>query len=177
MYNVSPVWLLVRAFGACRAHPRGPSFFSTMVVVQSVPSTSKPPRKNRRTLSKKKSPRIIGDDALVKDHEMSKVPPKAPERAQDEEILIDVDGPDIAPPTEAPSFGPAPASAGKTLRSETRRVAIPPHRMSPLKRDWVNIFGPLTEILGLQVRMNVQRKCVEMRVRLLFSYHITQGSN
>ena len=148
-----------------------------MVVVQSVPSTSKPPRKNRRTLSKKKSPRIIGDDALVKDHEMSNVPPKAPERAQDEEILIDVDGPDIAPPTEAPSFGPAPASAGKTLRSETRRVAIPPHRMSPLKRDWVNIFGPLTEILGLQVRMNVQRKCVEMRVRLLFSYHITQGSN
>ncbi len=142
-----------------------------MVVVQSVPSTSKTPRKNRRTLSKKKAPRVVGDDALHQDHEMGNVPPKATERTQDEEILIDVDGADIAPPTEAPSFGPAPANAGKTLRSETRRIAIPPHRMSPLKRDWINIFGPLTEILGLQVRMNVQRKCVEMRVRLLLLSH------
>jgi RNA-binding protein PNO1 len=149
----------------------------SMVVVQSVPSTSKAPRKNRRTLSKKKAPRVVGDDALDQEHETTNVHPKATERSQDEDILIDVDGADIAPPTEAPSFGPAPASAGKTsLRSETRRVAIPPHRMSPLKRDWVNIFGPLTEILGLQVRMNVQRKCVEMRVRpLLLSHH--RGSN
>ena len=98
---------------------------------------------------------------------MITVPPKSTERSPEEELLIDVDGTDIAPPTEAPSFGPAPASAGQTLRSETRRVAIPPHRMSPLKRDWINIFGPLTEILGLQIRMNVRRKCVEMRVRLL----------
>ncbi|KAN0107060.1 eukaryotic type KH-domain (KH-domain type I) [Russula decolorans] len=135
-----------------------------MVVVQSAPSTSKAPRKNRRTLSKKRAPRVVGDDALDQEHETNNVPPKATERSQDEDILIDVDGADIAPPTEAPSFGPAPASAGKTsLRSETRRVAIPPHRMSPLKRDWINIFGPLTEILGLQIRMNVQRKCVEMR--------------
>ncbi len=143
-----------------------------MVVVQSVPSTSKAPRKNRRTLSKKKAPRVVGDDPLDKDHEISNVPPKATERTQDEEILIDVDGADTAPSTEAPSFGPVPASAGRTLRSETRRVPIPPHRMSPLKRDWINIYGPLTEILGLQVRMNLQRKCVEMRVRLLLLlYH------
>jgi RNA-binding protein PNO1 len=144
-----------------------------MVVVQPVPSTSKAPRKNRRTLSKKKAPRVVGD-ALDQDLELNNVPPKSTERSPEEEVLIDVDGADIAPPTEAPSFGPAPASAGQTLRSETRRVAIPPHRMSPLKRDWINIFGPLTEILGLQIRMNVRRKCVEMRVRLLIffsSYH------
>jgi len=141
-----------------------------MVVVQSVPSTSKSPRKNRRTLSKKKAPRVAGGN-VDRDHEMNNVPPgsesdKPTGHSPDEEILIDVDGPDVAPLIEAPSFGPAPASAGQTLKSETRRVAIPPHRMSPLKKDWINIFGPLTEILGLQVRMNVQRKCVEMRVRL-----------
>ena len=54
-------------------------------------------------------------------------------------------------------------------------MAIPPHRMTPLKKEWINIFGPLTEMLGLQVRMNVQRKCVEIRVRLhicLFSEHV-----
>ena len=38
--------------------------------------------------------------------------------------------------------------------------------MTPLKKDWVNIFGPLTEILGLQVMTNVQSVCVEIRVRL-----------
>ena len=38
--------------------------------------------------------------------------------------------------------------------------------MTPLKKDSMNNFGPLTEILGLQVRMTVQRKCVEIRVRL-----------
>jgi len=133
-----------------------------MVVLSSLPTTSKAPRKNRRTLSKKKARRVAGGDAID-------VPPtsdKPTERSPDEAILIDVDvdGPDVAPPTEAPSFGPAPrSSTTQGLRSEMRRVAIPPHRMSPLKKEWINIFGPLTELLGLQVRMNVQRKCVEMR--------------
>ncbi|KAI0034517.1 eukaryotic type KH-domain type I [Vararia minispora EC-137] len=76
-----------------------------------------------------------------------------------------IDGSEVdAPSQDAPVFDPAPASATKsTLKSETRRVPIPPHRMSPLKKDWVNIFGPLTEMLGLQVRMNVQRRAVEIR--------------
>ncbi|KAH9989093.1 hypothetical protein BJV74DRAFT_878194 [Russula compacta] len=145
-----------------------------MVVVQSPPSTSssKAPRKNRRTLSKRKAPpRVVVGALDDRDDEMNNnVPPPPPGPAErppddaDNEILIDVDGADVVPPTaEAPTFGPAPASAGQTLRSEMRRVAIPLHRMSPLKRDWINIFGPLTEILGLQVRMNVQRKCVEIR--------------
>ncbi|KAI9509595.1 hypothetical protein F5148DRAFT_734965 [Russula earlei] len=136
-----------------------------MVVVPSVPSTSKAHRKTRRTLSKKKTPRVVGD-AVDQDHDMNIPLPgsdRPTERSPDEAILIDVEGSDIAPPAEAPSFGPAPASTVQTLRSEMRRVAIPPHRMTPLKKDWLNIFGPLTEMLGLQVRMNVQRKCVEMR--------------
>ncbi|KZV71830.1 eukaryotic type KH-domain (KH-domain type I) [Peniophora sp. CONT] len=75
-----------------------------------------------------------------------------------------IDEEEVAAPTDAPDFGPAPASVTNgALKSESRRVPIPPHRMSPLKKDWVNIFGPLTEILGLQVRMNVQRKAVEIR--------------
>jgi hypothetical protein len=125
-----------------------------MVVV--VVSTSTNPRKNRRTLSKKKKKQShLG-------HEIN-ANPTIP--SPDDEILIDVDTPDVAPPTEAPSFGPAPPSTAHTSKSETRRVPIPPHRMTPLKKDWINIFGPLTEMLGLQVRMNAQRKCVEMRVR------------
>lgn len=77
-----------------------------------------------------------------------------------------------------PTFGPLSASAQSTsAKSETRRVPIPPHRFGPLKDDWVNIYSPLTEILGLQVRMNVPRKSVEIRVssslfRTMHSYKL-----
>jgi len=141
-----------------------------MVVLPSVPSSSKAPRKNRRSLSKKKARRVAGGDAI----DVAPTSDNPTKHPPDEAILIDVvlDGPDVAPPTEAPSFGRAPrSSTTQGLRSEMRRVAIPPHRMSPLKKDWINIFGPLTELLGLQVRMNVQRKSVEMRVRPTCDLH------
>lgn len=93
----------------------------------------------------------------------------------DDEVMIDTDPSLTAGPvsTSAPSF---PALTGATLqtslKSEMRRIPIPPHRMSPLKKDWINIFGPLTEILGLQVRMNVQRKAVEIRVSVVKLYSV-----
>ena len=85
----------------------------------------------------------------------------------DDEVMIDTNPSAVTPlaASSAPSFPALTGSALQTsLKSEMRRIPIPPHRMSPLKRDWINIFGPLTEILGLQVRMNVQRKAVEIRV-------------
>ena len=85
----------------------------------------------------------------------------------DDEVMIDTDtsAPTGIATTSAPSFPALTGSALQaSLKSEMRRIPIPPHRMSPLKKDWINIFGPLTEILGLQVRMNVQRKAVEIRV-------------
>ncbi len=87
----------------------------------------------------------------------------------DDELMIDVEPTSLAPGTSAaPTFAPvAPGADKTTLKSETRRIPIPPHRMTPLKKDWLHIFGPLTEILGLQVRMNVQRRSVEIRVRFL----------
>ena len=86
----------------------------------------------------------------------------------DDELMIDTDPTVLSldPSTSsALVFPPVAAGAEKTtLKSETRRIPMPPHRMTPLKKDWLKIFGPLTEILGLQVRMNVQRRCVEIRV-------------
>jgi len=66
--------------------------------------------------------------------------------------------------SSAPVFPPISASAqtGYT-KAEMRRVPIPPHRMTPLKKDWIKIFTPLVEMLGLQVRMNVRKRCVEIR--------------
>ncbi|KAG8760723.1 pre-rRNA-processing protein pno1 [Serendipita sp. 396] len=85
-----------------------------------------------------------------------------------EEMLIDTEAsPEMSKKVQdagGGTFPPLPASAqSSALRSETRRIPIPPHRMTPLKKDWVNIFVPLTEMAGLQVRMNVHRRCVEMR--------------
>jgi RNA-binding protein PNO1 len=137
-------------------------------------------RKNRRKLSKKMpkpadaaehtDDEMNGDEVVdihVEEIVESSIPTAFSDNGEDDDLMI---GTEDLPSTSAPAFPPLPASAGQTtLKSETRRIAIPPHRMTPLKKDWINIFGPLTEMLGLQVRMNVQRKCVEVRVRVCCS--------
>ncbi|RDB21479.1 Pre-rRNA-processing protein PNO1 [Hypsizygus marmoreus] len=130
-----------------------------------------PARKNRRKITRK-APRTadpstqgVGEDQEMNDVEPSNITDQLDNGGfDDDELAIDVDPSSLPQATSAPAFPPLAANADKTrLKSETRRIPIPPHRMTPLKKDWINIFGPLTEILGLQVRMNVQRKCVEAR--------------
>jgi RNA-binding protein PNO1 len=148
-----------------------------MVAIQPEPTTSTARCKTRRSLQKKKKNPAVGDptqareyDQQMDDQEEEKasslpIPTATETNDEDEEIMIDTDPTSLQSETAAPSFPPLPASAlHSSLKSEMRRIAIPPHRLSPLKKDWINIFGPLTEILGLQVRMNVPRKSVEIRV-------------
>ena len=183
--------------------------FTTMVVVNSEPSTSAPKHKNRRSLHRKKSAAVSQPTAqktgVEVDQEMEPVDQEVYEPESqvatsttdivveevgqdqpggvgddDDEVMIDTNPSAAAgpAPTSAPSF---PALTGvalqASLKSEMRRIPIPPHRMSPLKKDWINIFGPLTEILGLQVRMNVQRKAVEIRVSAVKLHFIRRCSN
>ena len=61
-----------------------------------------------------------------------------------------------------PRFPPA-KDIDKSNRSETRKILIPPHRMTPLKASWPKIYPPLVEHLKLQVRMNIKSRCVELR--------------
>ncbi|KAF9484662.1 hypothetical protein BDN70DRAFT_81956 [Pholiota conissans] len=104
-------------------------------------------------------------DSIISLGEASSHLNESSQKEDDDELMIDADPTSLAPSAStAPTFAPvAPGADKTTLKSETRRIPIPPHRMTPLKKDWLNIFGPLTEILGLQVRMNVQRRCVEIR--------------
>jgi RNA-binding protein PNO1 len=95
----------------------------------------------------------------------------------DEEMLLDTSPPTAPPATKngdiSAGFSPLPAATAThcgTKKSEIRRIPIPPHRMSPLKKDWVNIFAPLTEMCGLQVRMNVHRRTVEIRVSTFYYF-------
>lgn len=153
-------------------------------------------RKNRRKLNRRKGTQAIalpgpssaeGGDGL--DEGMEELEASTSERPSsenqsattqrgdgggedDDALMIDADSVPVRS-SGAPVFAPLAPSALKAAsatKGESRRVPIPPHRMSPLKKDWINIFGPLTELLGLQVRMNVQRRCVEMRVSLDWTF-------
>lgn len=61
-----------------------------------------------------------------------------------------------------PRFAAA-AKSGMKVKLESRKVAVPPHRMTPLKNTWMKIYPPLVEHLKLQVRMNLKTKTVELR--------------
>lgn len=78
----------------------------------------------------------------------------ATESAQESEMHIDEEG--------RPLFTPE-TSSNSAYRVETRKVPIPPHRMTPLKASWPKIYPPLVEHLKLQVRMNIKNKAVELR--------------
>ncbi|KAF9246443.1 hypothetical protein BU15DRAFT_85203 [Melanogaster broomeanus] len=132
-------------------------------------------KKARRSFTKKKATKGNSETAPIKpldvDEDMEPVPlvdeslESNLDTKEDDELMIDIDPNHVPQPPSLPSFPVLPASAiqSTSLKSETRRIPIPPHRMTPIKKDWINIFSPLTEILGLQVRMNVQRRCVEIR--------------
>ena len=49
------------------------------------------------------------------------------------------------------------------MKPEFRRVSVPLHRITPLKKNWQKIVTTIVENMKLQIRMNVRRKCVELR--------------
>lgn len=48
-----------------------------------------------------------------------------------------------------------------------RKVAVPAHRYTPLKENWLKIFTPIVENLQLQVRFNLKTRNVEIKVSFL----------
>ncbi|KAN0060786.1 pre-rRNA-processing protein pno1 [Thecaphora frezii] len=71
-------------------------------------------------------------------------------------------------PTNKPSFAPiskkaADANLTGVAKGQLRRIPIPPHRMTPLRNDWHKVYTPLVEMAGLMVRMNTERKVVEIK--------------
>lgn len=136
-----------------------------MVVVHAQASTSATSQKKNRRKLHKKAARSSDRDAEMREGGPQLEAIEHGAQDNDDEVMIDTEDAPAPADGAAPVFAPLSAEAQRsTLKSEIRRVPIPPHRMTPLKKDWVDIFGPLTEMLGLQVRMNVQRRSVEIRV-------------
>ena len=46
---------------------------------------------------------------------------------------------------------------------DIRKIPVPNTRLSPLKQNWLKIFGPIVEHLKLQIRFNSRTKTVEIR--------------
>lgn len=83
---------------------------------------------------------------------------------EDDSMQLDSDSrPHFAPIDEAAPLSPTNTPQTLTTKITTRKVPIPPHRLTPLKSAWPKIYPPLVEHLHLQVRMNTKSRCVELR--------------
>jgi RNA-binding protein PNO1 len=45
----------------------------------------------------------------------------------------------------------------------SNQVPVPTHRLTPLKSAWLDLYKPVTEVLGLDMRMNLKTRRVEIR--------------
>ncbi|CAB3229456.1 unnamed protein product [Arctia plantaginis] len=49
-------------------------------------------------------------------------------------------------------------------KENLRKIAVPAHRYTPLKENWMKIFTPIVEHLLLQVRFNTKTRNVEIKI-------------
>ncbi|CAG5132046.1 unnamed protein product [Candidula unifasciata] len=76
----------------------------------------------------------------------------------------DMDTSEITDPvTKRPHFKPLKAIVGSGSKSEIRRIPVPPHRYTPLQKEWLKIFTPLVENLKLNVRFVAKKRQVEIK--------------
>ncbi|KIW94416.1 pre-rRNA-processing protein PNO1 [Cladophialophora bantiana CBS 173.52] len=107
-------------------------------------------------------PPVINEENIEVDIITAPQPESLPQQTQEETdtaMQIDEEG----RPRFAPASSSQTPSETTALRIQSRKVPVPPHRMSPLKQSWSKIYPPLVEHLKLQVRMNIKSKAVELR--------------
>jgi RNA-binding protein PNO1 len=57
---------------------------------------------------------------------------------------------------EKPLFDALMPSEMSGGRPQFRKVPVPPHRFSPLKRCWMEIYTPVYEHMKVDIRMNIK---------------------
>ncbi|KAI8632276.1 eukaryotic type KH-domain (KH-domain type I) [Xylariaceae sp. FL1651] len=80
---------------------------------------------------------------------------QAPFLAEGEEM-------EVVDEEDRPQF-PQIQNTDTAFRVQTRKVPVPPHRFTPLKNNWSQIYPPLVEHLKIAVRMNIKHKAVELK--------------
>jgi len=62
--------------------------------------------------------------------------------------------------TEFPALS---AQQMASTKSQYQRIPVPPHRQTPLQKQWMDIYTPIVEHMKLQIRYNPKRKVIEIR--------------
>ncbi|KAH3900285.1 probable Pre-rRNA-processing protein PNO1 [Saccharomycodes ludwigii] len=83
------------------------------------------------------------------------------QKGQNKNVVFDEEG--------KPRFTSAANKTDNKIKLESRKIPVPPHRMTPLKNNWTKIYPPLVDHLKLQVRMNLKSKSVELRTNPKFT--------
>ncbi|KAI8971456.1 hypothetical protein BDF20DRAFT_907237 [Mycotypha africana] len=109
-------------------------------------------------LSKKTQKEIQADEDEDVVIDANALPSQPQQQPSEDDVMMDEGS-----STDKPNFAPASASELKKVTKGARKIPIPPHRMSPLKRHWLEIYSPLVEHMKLQVRMNIKSKTVELK--------------
>lgn len=64
-----------------------------------------------------------------------------------------------------PNFRPLEAHEISDGQIQFRKVSVPPHRYTPLKKAWMEIYTPIYEQMKIDVRMNLKARKVELKTR------------
>lgn len=94
--------------------------------------------------------------------EFIKVKSKKTQKRKRELEGLDMES-DDAVACKRPQFPPISGDKLKGGADELRKVAVPAHRYTPLKENWLKIFTPIVENLQLQVRFNLKTRNVEIK--------------
>ncbi|GAB2230044.1 hypothetical protein Droror1_Dr00014300 [Drosera rotundifolia] len=85
--------------------------------------------------------------------------------------LMEVDGATPAPNSEPsslpakPNFEPLTAHEISGGVVQFRRVSVPPHRYTPLKKAWLDIYNPTYNEMKIDIRMNLKSRKVELKTK------------
>ncbi|XP_047321869.1 RNA-binding protein PNO1-like [Impatiens glandulifera] len=64
-----------------------------------------------------------------------------------------------------PIFEPLKAHEISEGKIQVRKVPVPPHRYTPLKKAWMDIYTPIYDHMHIDVRMNLKGRKVELKTR------------
>jgi len=78
---------------------------------------------------------------------------------------MEVDVAAAGPSSLKPKFAPLKAHEMSDGQVQFRKVGVPPHRYTPLKKAWLDIYTPIYEQMKIDVRMNLKARKVELKTR------------
>ncbi|KAL4588443.1 hypothetical protein LXL04_001333 [Taraxacum kok-saghyz] len=76
---------------------------------------------------------------------------------------MEVEG--AAPSIAKPNFKPLTAHEVSDGQVQFRKISVPKHRYTPLKKSWMDIYTPIYDQMKVDIRMNVKTRNVELMTR------------